>query len=448
MISQRNNIAGRRTGNAGFSLIAAALVGGLILAFSVIIIGRVLSTRGAGRQMEKAIVATDIAEAGINKALYCLNAANGANCGGTYGTGYTGESNVSFGGGKFLTAVSGSGSTRTITATGTTGNGQSKIIAIDVSTIPPQDDTGFTYAMQSGLGGAHFENNSSLVGTMYSNGDIDCQSTNATIDGDAFSSKSGGKIENCWVKYHAHADKILNGKVTKDAYYKNDPTDISGTTVSGTKHSGSATPAVMTLPSVNLEFWHEAAEAGGTISGNYSPTDNSHLGPVKITGNLTLGTNVDVIIDGPVWVLGDITTYNNSSLTLNSSFGAYSTAILADDPADRPGKGKIHVVNNTAISGSGNPKSHIMVATTNSTVSDSSPAMLIENNASGAIFYALNGTLRLSNNGGAKAMAAYRLFVDQNATVTYLESEMSDQHYSNSPGGVWRVTEGSWHEVR
>ncbi len=434
--------------NAGFSLIAAAVVAGLVLTFSVIIIGRVLSTSGAGRQLQATVTATDIAEAGINKAIFCLNATSGAKCGGNYGFTYTGESNVSFGNGKFTVAVSGSGPVRTLTATGTTNKNQSKIIAVEATTIPPQDDTGFTYAMQSGNGGAYFANNASLIGTMYSNGDVICNSTAAVIDGDAFSSKVGGRIDGCKVNYYAHADKIINSHVLLDAYYQNDPTDIAGSTVDGAKYPYSPTPEVMDMPSLNLDFWHQSAEAGGTIYGNYSPPDNSHLGPVKITGALTLGQNVDVIVDGPIWVLGDISTQNNSSLSLNPSFGAFSTTILADDPADRPGKGKVNIVNNTAINGSGNPSSHILIATTNTSTSDASPAMLVQNNAAGAIFYSLNGTLRLSNNGGAKAMAAYRLYVDENSTITYLESEMADQKFSNSPSGIWHVSAGSWHEVK
>lgn len=445
-----NKYAIRKTtpANSGFSLIAAALVAGLVLTFSVIIIGRVISTRGAGRQMEMTITATDIAEAGVDKAIFCLNAAEGSKCGGTFGAGYTGETDVSFGNGRFQTVISGAGASRTITATGTTNKGQSKVIAVDVTTIPPQDDTAFTYAMQSGSGGAYFANNSALIGTMYSSGDIICHSTGATIDGDAYSSKSGGLIDSCQVNYYAHADKVLDSIVNLDAYYQNDPADIAGTAVGGSKFPGSATPEEKDLPNLDLEFWHDAAQSGGIIYGNYAPADNSHLGPVKITGALTLGQNIDVIIDGPVWVLGDINTQNNSSLSLDPSFGAFSTVILADDPNDRPGKGKVHIVNNTTINGSGNPKSHILIATTNTSPTDDSPAMLVENNADGAIFYALSGTLRLSNNGGAKAMAAYRLYVDENSVVTYLESEMADQKFSNSPGGVWRLTEGSWHEVR
>jgi hypothetical protein len=429
----------------GFSAITAAIFITIVLLFGIILVSQVLSTRRASKKLEAALTGTQLAEAGIDKAAFCLNATSGTKCGGTYGINYAGEANVTMSSGKFTTVISGSGPTRTVTATGTTGAGERQVIAVEISTIPSTDDSSFGYALQAGDGGAHLENNSSIQGTLYTGGDVDCTSDKAVVSGDIYSSKEGGKIDSCKVKYHAHADKILNAYVEKNAFYAS---DVGGTTVKGTKYPGSTRPAAKDLPHMNLEFWHDSAEVGGVLYGNQTPADNSHLGPVKIVGNLILDQNVDLIIDGPVWVVGDITTYNNSTLTLNGSFGAYSTAILADDPANRATKGKVIIVNNTGIFGSGNPKSHILIATTNTSTDDGSPAMSIANNASGAIFYALNGTLRLSNGAGAKAMAGKRLFMDQNAVVTYLESELGDSQFSNSPGGIWRLKPGTWHEVK
>jgi len=109
-------------------------------------------------------------------------------------------------------------------------------------------------------------NNSRVNGTIYSNGDITCQSTNAIITGDAFSTKVGGYIDACRTYFDSHADRILNGRVDRDAYFMNDPADIAGTTVAGNKISGSATPTVAPMPALNLDFWRTSAEAGGTIT--------------------------------------------------------------------------------------------------------------------------------------------------------------------------------------
>jgi hypothetical protein len=433
---------------AGFSLLSVSIMIGVVMSFGLVLISYVMSSREASKSLEAGISGTQIAEAGIRKAIFCLNAASGIKCGGNYGGNYAGETNVVFGTGKFTTVLAGSGAIRTITSIGTTANSRQTKIVVDATTVPPTDETAFSYALQSGEGGAHLENNAEISGSLYANGDVDCQSTQAEIDGDVYVAKTGGIIDRRMVNYHAHADRILNSNVGGDAYYQNDPADIAGSDVTGVKYSASTTPAVENLPSIDLEFWHSSAEAGSTTYGDLSPSDNVHLGPQKIVGNLTLGNNIDVIIDGPIWVVGDIVLNNNSSLTLNSTFGANSTTILADDPDNLATKGKITVINGAKIYGSGNPKSHIMLASTNTSISDTSPALSVANNASGAIFYALSGTMRLQSNGGAKSLAAKRLFIDQNAVITYVESELSDMNFSNSPGGIWHVTEGTWREIK
>jgi hypothetical protein len=430
----------------GFAIVSATVLLGIMLVFGLALLDYSLSSRRAGRGLQDSLSAEQIAEAGVNKAIYCLNASVGTNCGGTYGTGYAGETAVSYGGGTFTTTLAASGADKDITAVGTAGGGRTFTIKVMATSVPPTDSPDFSYALQSGGGGAHMENNSQISGTIYSNGDIDCQTTQARITGDAYSSKANGLIDSCDVDYHAHADRILDANVDGDAYYKNNPADIAGTTVDGTKYPNSTTPAVAPMPDLNLQFWRDSAEAGGIITGNHSPADNSTLGPVRITGDLIMNNNVDVTVNGPIWVNGNITTGNNSSFTLASSFGAFSTVILADNQTDMANKGKIDITNNTGIYGTGNPSSHILFASTNTSTNDAAPALSVANNASGAVFYAINGTLRLQSNSGAKSLAGYRLFIDQNAVVTYVESEFTGQ-FSNSPAGVWRVKEGTWRQA-
>lgn len=431
----------------GFALVSVALLLAIVLVFGLSLLDYALSSRRASRALQESLSAEQIAEAGANKAIYCLNASVGTNCGGTYGTGFAGETNVAYGTGRFTTTIAVTGAERDITSVGTAAGGSTFTLKVGATTIPPTDSPGFSYALQSGEGGAHMENNSSIQGTIYSNGDIDCQSINAIIAGDAYSSKVGGKVESCRTNFHTHADKILNGSVGGNAYYLNDPADIAGTTVGGAKYSGSTTPNFATMPILDLQFWRDSAEAGGTHVGDYSPADNSTIGPLKITGDLIMNNNVDVTLNGPLWVMGNILTGNNSSFTLASGFGGLSTTILADDPSDMVNHGKIDITNNTGIYGTGNPTSHILFASTNNSTSDTSPALSVANNASGAVFYAINGTLRLQNNSGAKSLAGYRLFIDQNAVITYVMSDFTGQ-FSNSPAGIWRIKEGTWRQAQ
>jgi len=429
----------------GFATLATTIILGIALAFMIVLVDTSLSGRRAAKIIQGGVTAGQIAEAGIQKALFCLNGTASASCGGSSGTSYAGETNVSFGGGTFTTTFTGSGATRTITATAVSSTGSTRTVTVDLTSIPPTDDPGFSYALQAGAGGAHMENNSQISGTIYSNGDIDCQSTQAIITGDAYSSKANGMVDSCTVNYHAHADRILDSVVDGDAYYAVNPTGIAGSTVNGTEFSGQTTPSVAPMPTVSVENWREWSEEGTIIYGNYSPADNSTLGPAKIVGDLIMNNNVDVTITGPVWVVGNITTGNNSGFHLDSSFGGYSTVVMADDEANQATKGKIDITNNTGITGSGSATSHILFLSTNSSTDDTSPAISVANNAAGAVFYATNGTLRLQNNAGAKSLAGYRLFLDQNAIVTYVESEFGGE-FSNSPAGTWRTIEGTWSE--
>lgn len=429
----------------GFAAIVTAIILGIAFVFVVILLDTVLSSRRAARTHQAVLSAEEIAEAGVDKALFCLNSTDNSKCGGTSGVNYPGETGVSFGTGSFTTVVGAGASTKTVTSTGTLATGERRVIVTEVTSIPPENSMNFSYALQAGEGGAHLENNSEISGTIYTNGDVDCQSTQAIITGDAYSSKVGGKVNKCHVYYHAHADQVLDSTVGGDAYYNLDPSGISGTTVAGTKYANQATPTATTLPAFNLDFWRDSAEAGGVYYGDYHPADNSDIGPIKIVGNLIMDNNVDVTVQGPVWVVGNITTGNNSSFTLASSFGDYSTTVLADNPNDAT-QGQITITNNTGINGSGSSKSHLLFASTSNKTSDTDPALSVANNAAGAVFYALNGTMRLQSNAGAKSLAGYRLFLDQNAIVTYVESDFTGD-FSNSPGGTWRVFEGTWRET-
>ncbi len=435
----------RRSG--GFATITAVLLLSMVFAFAVLLSSVVLSGRRAERAVADAVSAEQLAEAGIARALSCINATTSASCGASYGSNYAGESNVALGNGAFTVTVTGSGAARTAISTGTTATGKTAAIKTDFTTDPEYDNPSFSYALQAGAHGVHMENNSTVSGTVYANGSIDCTSTNAVITGDAYVALADGSISSCKVQNDAHADRILNSKVLKDAYYRNDPADISGTTVTGTKHSGSATPTAGDMPQLDLQFWHDSAEAGGVIYGDYAPANGSTLGPIKITGNLTLSQNVSVTVKGGVWVMGNIQTQNNSALTLDPSFGPYGTVILADDPDDHVNHGKITIVNNTSISGSGNAKSYILLASTNNSTDDAAPAVSVANNASGVIFYALSGVLRLQNLAGAKALASDRLFLDQNAAVTYAQSNFAGA-FANSPGGAWRIQADSWRKMQ
>jgi len=269
-------------------------------------------------------------------------------------------------------------------------------------------------------------------------------------------------INNIIVYGTTKANSITNSKICGDAYYQsidasslnflNAPTNPTcpDPLTPGTGFSGQPDPPVSNMPisDANIAQWKTDAQAGGTISGDYNLTSNANLGPKEITGNLNMTSNNKTLtVTGTIYVRGNIDVSNGSTAKCDSSFGANSCLILAD--------GWIHLANNSQFQGSGTSGSYIMLLTTlqcdgsNTTSPDSKPcghhngAIDLHNNASGAVFYANKGLIKLHNGVNVTELTAYKIDLDNLATVSY-EQGLQNANFSSGPGGSWKVT--SWKE--
>lgn len=190
----------------------------------------------------------------------------------------------------------------------------------------------------------------------------------------------------------------------------------------------------------NIDQWKDEAEAGGIINGDYLITSNVSLGPKKIIGNLSINNNAVVTITGTVWVTGNITISNNVLVKLSSAYGENSGVIVAD--------GYFNVSNNSSFAGSGQSGSYIMAMTTSdcpvSSYCNGGYAMDISNNVGSVILNAQNGTIRMSNNAGAKQLTAYKIFFDNNTIINY-EKGIANTNFTNGPTGGWNIN--SWAEI-
>ncbi|MEY4744764.1 MAG: hypothetical protein RL272_709 [Candidatus Parcubacteria bacterium] len=444
-------ISGLRADRRGFALIVTTVLLGVVIAVSLTLLDVSLTDQRTARYVERTQDAVLIAEAGVHKALFCLKATGGALCGGAYGPSYAGQSNVGFADGRFSVTVADSGTDKVITSVGTSAGGVSQTVRTTVNTTAPsQAQSGFNYSVQTSDLGVVLQNNAHVNnGTVYTDSDVVC-GNNADINYDIYVSKVGGKIDNCDGVIEAHADRILNSQVLGDAYYRNNPADIAGTTVGGAKHPNQPTPAPRTLPVFNKQFWEDVAESGGIINGNLSPANGSSLGPVKILGNLTLSNNVFVTLTGPVWVVGNVSISNNAGVGLAAGFGASSGVLIADDPADNVTDGKVDIGNNGFVTGSGIDGSYVLLYSANTGVSDAAPAIKIANNAAGGIFYAPFGSIHVYNNGNAVATVARRVYMDNNAYVTYDSAGVTPASMSiaTANGGIWRFLQGVWQQFK
>ncbi len=150
-----------------------------------------LSYVGSVAKFEKTIgeekPALELAQAGIDKAIWCLNQSSGTNCGGTFGENYIGESSVSVPPGEFTTSiVSIDSSTKEIASTGYIPKAINPIYSQTIRARAGinTDNVSFTFGLQVGSGGLEI-GNAAVNGSVYSNGSIEGEN-GATITGDVY----------------------------------------------------------------------------------------------------------------------------------------------------------------------------------------------------------------------------------------------------------------------
>ena len=320
------------------------------------------------------------------------------------------------------------GGSRSISSQGVTGNltkTNQVVYAIDRAGVS------FHYGAQVGAGGMVMGNGSQVKGNVFSNGNI---TGSGTIDNDVIVAGNG----------HSVKDVSVGGNVL--TYSCLSPAQVAGnlTYVTGGSHtcnvSGSTSVqpdeiATEPLPILQsqIDDWKNEAAAGSIITGDYviDNGESESLGPVKITGKLTVSNGSTLTITGTIHIMGDIVFDNNSIITLDNLYGSLGGVILSDQ--------KIDVKNNSSLTGSGQEGSYLLVLS--SSAADN--AILVDNNAAGAIFYANNGGIELKNNIVAKEVTGYKVKLDNNAVIQY-ESGLANILFTNGPAGGWRVT--SWQE--
>lgn len=125
------------------SALFAVLVGTL-LAFAATVVEDALVDNRARTLLTATLSARQLADAGVRKAVYCLNATSGLNCGGSFGERYIGESQVSLGGGTYTTTVTAESETsRHVESVGETADGWPHVTTARASSEPPHQSIAF-----------------------------------------------------------------------------------------------------------------------------------------------------------------------------------------------------------------------------------------------------------------------------------------------------------------
>ncbi len=347
-------------------------------------------------------VALNIAEAGINKALWELKVDN---------LSYTGETgNASISGGEFDVAVTQIDAnndyiTSTAYVPSKANPKYKKAIRIKIADTPTTTNPAFSYAIQAGVGGIDVGGSSDVHGSLYSNGNI-------TVSG------AGSKVED-------PGDAWAVGTIY-------DPKN----NIVGTKTQGAPSVA---LPTINLDQWRSLASAGGTITGDYSPPATgsyTDLGPKEITGNVSMSnSNQEVNLTGPLYIQGNL-NISGGTWKLDDSFGSNGTIVLVD--------GQINI---TGGEFQGNSQgSYILFISTNIANTKSSSAISFTGSGNGEnlALYAYSGSMYLAGSGTITAMTGQTLYLAGSGGIDY-KSGLKSQQFAGGPGGTWEVKE--WEEI-
>lgn len=305
----------------------------------------------------------------------------------------------------------------------------------------------FHYGVQSGVGGFVLQNSSSVTGNIDSGGTVTGAGNN--IYGDIISAGSSGLVDRIHSTGNVFAHTITGSTIDKDAYY----TIISGSTVSGILHPGSADQPMAPLPISDAQIaeWESDAAFGGTATcsgGTYTISSSITIGPKKIPCDLIIkGSGIVVTVNGPLWVTGNITTQVSPTIKMAASLGSQNVAIIADNPSNRSGSGIIDIGNNTAFQGSGAVGSFVFMISQNNSAEIGSGTNAIEmgQGASALVAYASHGQITLSQSVSVKEVTAYKIILQNTANVTY-DTGLPSTLFESGPSGGYDIT--SWGEVQ
>lgn len=370
-------------------------------------------------------ITTNLAEAGLNYAIFKLNS----------DTFWSGIGETSFGNGSFEVIVASIDSnTKTLTSIGYIPN---KANYTAKTTIRSQANLGeglsFRYAVQAGDLGVQLDNNSIIRGNLYSNGNV-TGSSGAQATGTVIVAATS-TISGITIGGDAYAKGLFNCTIQGSAYYAT----ISSCTVNGQQFPNSSEQPKGEYPISNdqIESWKNDALNGGSQGGiNLNGSQILSVGPKKITGNVSIQDNAQLTITGTLHITGTLSVKNNAIVKLSPLYGSLSGIVVVD--------GKVSIENNAQINGSGTGESTILIVGLSATAIDD---VDLENNAVTGTFFAPNGEISIENNVELESAIAKKLHLKNNAEVIY-KTGLASQNFSSGPSASWRIKPGTWRIIR
>src|SRR3989344_549046 len=146
------------------------------------------------------------------------------------------------------------------------------------------------------------------------------------------------------------------------------------------------------------------------------------LGCTKITGNLELKDRTRILLNGNLYVQGDILIQNSGQIHMDpASYGSNDGYIIAD--------GNIEIKNSARVRGNVDTEIYLYLITLSGNTGASPSAFLFQNDANIDAAYSAYGFVEIKNNPQMKAAFGQGLLIQNDAEVTY-EIGIADASFS------------------
>lgn len=318
----------------------------------------------------------------------------------------------------------------------------------------------FNFGVQTGNGGFEMTNGSSVQGNVFSNGTIEkTGGGTATVYGDVIASGPTGLIKDMVATGSAWANTVEDSNIFGTVYYEN----ISNTSYGSAVYTvDEQATSAMPISDEKIDLWKQEIVDTGTIiastsaecgTGTYFVDYDLTLGYHKIECDFVLkkqGADTTLTLDGPIWVEGNIDFQSGPSVEIDPGVGNRSVQVIADNEANRATSSTISVGQSTTFTGSGSPKSYVLLLSQNTDAENGEveniDAIDINQSSNGDLLvYAAHGRVAMGNSISLKEVTGYKIVLGNSAEIIY-ESGLVNLLFTSGPGGGFTIN--SWRSVK
>lgn len=327
---------------------------------------------------------------------------------------------------------------------------------------------GFGNAILAGQGGVELRNQTLITskdgsgGNVYSNtfirgakndytlGTGDCKNAASKIDGSAYAVDKIDKLavndSGVCVVQEAHSGSLDYCWVKGDVFSPLLPSPLN--CPFGGVWTAEPAPDEVALPDMGISIIKNYLTSKGNIfngdciaDASGDPQDCTYgtgrLGNIIVTGNLEKPSNIDLSIDGPIWIKGDVTFDSQGTVKPADEITNVSQIFVTD--------GKI-ISDSNVIYGANVNAFLLFVSTFDPGVDASSVcddgvdyAIEISSNSESVLFYSMNGCILINANSSFHgAILGQGIRVDNNSTVEY-DPALQTSIFGLTKEGGWQT---------